>query len=303
MARPSTSGDLGLQLEKSAREEINTRYVDGDDLAQLQSYCFLAEHSIIRGDARRAWLDIGKLVSTSLQPGTVVMTCFFLEALARGLIQVIQGGHDLPDEYQRQIMKSAARYLSLAEALVCLGNPSLLSTVENGREHGQQGTPHDELLDRLLVLRQIQHLCNQGPPRQDAPPWALKSPFRGLQEELEAFLIQGPGAPILTQDLPDLESLSYIHESEASASLLLCHSSIILLNRTFLPIPDRRKDPGAGGGTSITNINFPLAPDLFIRERIRRCEASAAAICEICKDMISNQQFFLVSKLGYRGDY
>lgn len=227
--------------------------------------------------------------------GNSVANPFSLQALAESLIQ-LKGAGQAPDTdaQHRRGLTAASQYLAVARAIMCIGNPDLHSmqqqTVHNSLSTRMPGTP---ALKRLWILLRIQELCGKPFAQHEPRPWDENSEFRCVQEELDGYLIRWPGT-FATKPSTDGTPDACPNEAETSVALLVSHCSIILLNRTFLPIP--RKTIGCSGvETDVRWVSFPSAPDLFIKERISRCEASVAAICLICKDMIANGQIFAVS--------
>jgi hypothetical protein len=150
-------------------------------------------------------------------------------------------------------------------------------------------------LIRLFI--RIQKLSSTGSTQVNPPPWHLESSFRALQNELETVLIRRPIDYQPDTDIYNTDAGSVLpvhYPLEEILFSLMWHNCVLVLNRNFLPIPERQPDPAHGKAASIKSINFPLAPALFLEERIRACEASAAALSKICQEIVSRSDFFQV---------
>lgn len=206
------------------------------------------------------------------------------------------------DVEQTQALDAAERYLAIAQISHCLGHPGLKPPPDRPAKKPKleaqcASCPSDRphLVELLEVLACIHELCSTPFKEQHPPPWAPESRFRALQDELEQYLLRHPDTfhfGSTSSPLHDGQS-----DLDASISSLIWHSCAIVLNRTFLPIPERPK-PSAGGECEtalIPCVQFPGAPPLFLKERIYRCESSAGAICEISRNVIRSGNFYSVN--------
>ncbi|KAF7558188.1 hypothetical protein G7Z17_g125 [Cylindrodendrum hubeiense] len=108
--------------------------------------------------------------------------------------------------------------------------------------------------------------------------------------ELEEYLLWYPS--IFRMGPKESHGTIDQEDGDAPMSSLIWHCSAILLNRTFLPIPERCKTANESTTSLIRCLDFPEAPPLFLKERTHRCESSADAICDITQDIISKGGFF-----------
>ncbi|KAF5009176.1 hypothetical protein FDECE_4620 [Fusarium decemcellulare] len=276
LTRPSDTSNLGSYFEQQARNELNGAMMNGFTMADLYTYCFLAEYAVNSG-----YLLGGS--ATNLFPA---------QALAQSLVQLSRA-QQIPDA---DALTAVAQYLAVTKAILCIGNPNLHSTqqrpVLNNSSPGR--ITHTHASERLEILLRVQELCCEPFAQQEPRPWDEKSEFRRVQEELDRFLVRWPGT-WASGSSEDSMTNAFPNDTESHVALLIGHCSVILLNRIFLPIPRRRSGSQAGQMINIDCFNFPSAPDLFIKERISRCEASVAAICLVCKDMIEDGQIFAQS--------
>ncbi|EEU41457.1 uncharacterized protein NECHADRAFT_88893 [Fusarium vanettenii 77-13-4] len=258
LTRPSETSNLGSCFEQQARQGLS--------ISDLRLCCFLIEHAINSGSGGRAWSDI---------------------AMTEALVQLNSAGQALDSD--AEALAVVSQYLAVARAIMCIGNPDLHLTQQRAPQHSLSSATSDTpVWRRLWIILRIQELCRKPFTQQETRPWDKDSDFRCIQEELDGFMTRWPG-PFSTA-----VSDACPKDPETSIALLVSHCSIISPNRTFLPIP--RKTTGCREGAHVLHwVNFPSAPDLFIRERISRCEASVAAICLVCRELIADGQFFAQS--------
>ncbi|KAJ3543330.1 hypothetical protein NM208_g3641 [Fusarium decemcellulare] len=275
------TSNLGSYFEQQARNELNSALMNGFTMADLQTYCFLAEYAVNSGYLH----------------GSSATNLFPAQALAQSLVQLSRA-QQIPDADAQscRALTAVTQYLAITRAILCIGNPNLHSTqqhpVQNNSSPGRiTNTPASE---RLEILLRVQELCCKPFAQQEPRPWDEKSEFRRVQEELDRFLVRWPGT-WASGSSEDSMTNAFPNDTESHVALLIGHCSVILLNRIFLPIPRRRTGSQAGQVINVDCVNFPSAPDLFIKERISRCEASVAAICLVCKDMIEDGQIFAQS--------
>lgn len=205
------------------------------------------------------------------------------------------------DTEQMQALVIAERYLAIAQVSHCLGHRHLQPTSTRPAKRPRLecapcpgDCPH--LIELLEVLDSVHRLC-LIPFREHNPlPWAPDSEFRALQDELEEYLLRHPSTYRFGSNSPS-DRPSRLGDIDASISSMVWHCSVITLNRTFLPIPERRAQlaENVTPERPIRCFEFPEAPLLFLKERINRCESSADAICDISKEVIRNGGFYSVS--------
>ncbi|KAJ5498164.1 fungal-specific transcription factor domain-containing protein [Penicillium expansum] len=177
----------------------------------------------------------------------------------------------------------------------------VLIDYEASRAHGRQAWI-DIAMGRSLVQLARSHneldaeqtqVLTVAEREQNPPPWTLNSEFRALQDDLEEYLLRHPSTFRFGSNSPSSRP-SKQEDLDASISSMIWHCCVIILNRTFLPIPERRPQTTEDGGQEppIRCIEFPNAPPLFLKERIYRCESSADAICDISQNVIRNGGFY-----------
>ncbi|KAF3797071.1 hypothetical protein GCG54_00009039, partial [Colletotrichum gloeosporioides] len=250
---PSASR-LAKNFERSARCQVDLSSAAGSEPSTVPTYCVLIEYSISRGDGRQAWMDLGKFLVTI--------------------------------------------YLEISETMISFSHCSLQLRCPTRKDQIDQehndGTRSNRFLTQLLELLQlfvrIQHYCSAGFSKQNPPPWSLHSTFRTYQVELEQLVLQRleqlhPGS---SED----EHLPQEQRTQSAMCSLIWHCCVICLNRTFLPITERTMLDDVNSGASSRQLNFPAAPQLFVEERLSRCQASAVAICTICKELVWQGDFF-----------
>lgn len=215
------------------------------------------------------------------------------EAMGHSLVELAKGDVHLDPE-QSAALILAERYLAIGRISHGLGHVTLqpgLSRHNKGAAVQSQRPPCPEdcyhLEELLEILSRAHVLCTTPFKHHNPNPWASGSQFRVLQDALEEYLLRhpktfhfGPGSPSHNSCTGDLD---------ASVASLMWHCCVIILNRTFLPIPERL--PGCAESGSVRCAEFPGAPTLFLKERIYRCVSSAGAICEITRDIIKAGDF------------
>lgn len=221
-------------------------------------------------------------------------------AMGRSLVQLARSDSEL-DAEQIQVLSVAERYLAIAQASHCLGHRHLQPSSSRPAKRPRlecapcpEDCPH--LVELLELLSCINQLCLTPFKEQNPPPWTLNSEFRALQDDLEEYLLRHPSTFRFGSNSPSGRP-SRLEDLDASISSMVWHCCVIVLNRTFLPIPERRPQSAEDGGQDlpIRCVEFPEAPPLFLKERIYRCESSADAICDISQDVIRNGGFYSVS--------
>lgn len=205
------------------------------------------------------------------------------------------------DTEQTQALVIAERFLAIAQVSHCLGHRHLQPTNSRPAKRPRlecapcpEDCPH--LIELLEVLASIYQLCLIPFKEHNPLPWTPESEFRALQDELEEYLLRHPSTFCFGSNSPSGRP-SRSGDLDASISSMVWHCCVIILNRTFLPIPERRAQLAEDGipEPPIRCFEFPEAPPLFLKERINRCESSADAICDISKEVIRNGGFYSVS--------
>ena len=217
--------------------------------------------------------------------------------MGMALAQLAKLDRDLEAE-QIEELAAAEKYLAVAQLTHRLGHPALLPLCDGppdipGPETQcilvSEPSPHLKLLG---ILVRAYYLWSKPFTEQNPLPWGPRSRFRLLQDELEEYLLRHPDTFRFVLSTPREDSKE--EDLERSVTSLIWHCCVIILNRTFLPIPERT--PGEGKGeSSVRCVDFPGAPPLFLKERIHRCESSADAIFGISRDIIRGGGFYSVS--------
>ncbi|KGO73525.1 Protein of unknown function DUF3468 [Penicillium expansum] len=275
-ARGPHAQGLAESMEREARKCIQASSVTWQQVNNVKTMCVLIDYEASRAHGRQAWIDI---------------------AMGRSLVQLARSHNEL-DAEQTQVLTVAERYLAIAQASHCLGHRHLqpLSSRPANRPRLEcapcpEDCPH--LVELLELLACIHQLCLTPFKEQNPPPWTLNSEFRALQDDLEEYLLRHPSTFRFGSNSPSSRP-SKQEDLDASISSMIWHCCVIILNRTFLPIPERRPQTTEDGGQEppIRCIEFPNAPPLFLKERIYRCESSADAICDISQNVIRNGGFY-----------
>jgi hypothetical protein len=148
------------------------------------------------------------------------------------------------------------------------------------------------------LLIQIQKFSSKSATACEPPPWDPCSNFMNLVEKLDCYMLwQSDDLRFSMTKFVDMISNNQ-QAAEYILSSLTWHCCVILLNRVFLPIPQRKSVDNANTAQVATKeinlVNFPSAPKPFLQERISACEGSAAIICNLSKSLISSKAFLLV---------
>lgn len=222
------------------------------------------------------------------------------KAMGRSLVQLARTSRNITPDWT-QILDAAELYFTIAELSHSIGHPSLQPPSHRRVKRPRPDTrvasfPEGtrRLLDLLEVLIGINQLGFTPFKEHNPAPWNTDSDFRVLQDELEEYLLWYPS--IFRMGPRELPGMIDQEDSDVPMSSLIWHCSAILLNRNFLPIPERCKFANEGQASLIRCVDFPQAPPLFLKERIHRCESSADAICDITQEIISKGGFFSASR-------
>lgn len=218
--------------------------------------------------------------------------------MGRSLVQLARSACNI-DAEQAQELSIAERYLAITQASHCLGHRYLQASSSRPAKRPRlecapcpDDCPH--LVELLEVLASIHQLCLTPFKEQNPLPWTADSEFRALQDELEEYLLRHPSTFRFGSNSPSSHKSRRV-DLDASISSMVWHCCVIVLNRTFLPIPERPQvTPSGGQDLPVRCVEFPEAPPLFLQERIHRCESSADVICEITRDVIRNGGFYSV---------
>ncbi|KAJ5788305.1 fungal-specific transcription factor domain-containing protein [Penicillium paradoxum] len=263
-AKGPQAREFAEAMEREARKCIQTSSVGWHQVNNVKTLCVLVDYMASYGHGRQAWMDID---------------C------------------ELEME-QTQALTIAERYLTIAQASHCLGHRHLQPSHSRQTKRPRlecapcpEDCPH--LVELLEVLACIHQLCLVPFREQNPLPWTPDSEFRALQDELEEYLLRHPSTFRFGSNSPSAQP-SRLGDLDASISSIIWHCCVIVLNRNFLPIPERRPNPAADGALypPARSLDFPEAPPLFLKERIYRCESSADAICDISQDIIRNGGFY-----------
>ncbi|KAK7428034.1 hypothetical protein QQZ08_005466 [Neonectria magnoliae] len=274
-ARRPQSADLAKLLGEEARSCIHSRALNQPQMDNIRTVCILIDFEASRGCGRRAWVDI---------------------AMGRSLVQLARSSVAVKPDLV-QVLDAAEQFLTVAELSHSIGHASLQPTRDRKARRPRPDTrlplfPEGtrRLLELLEALIRISQLCSTPLTEHDPAPWSTDSDFRALQDELEEYLLWNPS--IFRMGPKEPPGKTEQEDNDACMSSLLWHCCAILLNRTFLPIPERCKTANESQAPLIRCVEFPEAPPLFLKERIHRCESSADAICDITQEVISKGGFF-----------
>ncbi|KAH6670988.1 hypothetical protein F5X68DRAFT_44784 [Plectosphaerella plurivora] len=244
----------------------------------VRTLCVLVEYEASQSRGRCSWAHIGT---------------------ARSLVQLAWSRPDLTPE-DAQILESADDFLSLAEQLHSLGQPALQAFLRlDSSSAGRVLSPlqPSQLPQIISLLVKSQQLSSNLSFTKGPMPWMKNSAFSALQSELDEYILKHPGISLDTLEPPAGNETT--RHLDATMSLLVCHCTRIMLNKPFLPVPKTRPYASADSSSRPACLEFPGAPTLFLMERARRCEASAAAVFHIARHVISNGDFF--SYMGILG--
>lgn len=224
-------------------------------------------------------------------------------AIAKSLVQLDRTRNNLSDG-DMCMLERAESYLLVAELLHSIGHPALYMIDERERPSPHNDSKLGGALTASMAYRnllrlfiRIQKLSHTEFITMNPPPWRPDSLYHTLQDDLEAVFIRRPVGHQFTNVPFTPTSDSAEPNSQALEEItfaLLWHSCVVVLNRNFLPIPQRQPGPGPGNPTRVKPIYFPSAPALFLEEKTRACEASAAASCRLSRIIVSNSDFFQV---------
>ncbi|CAK7235780.1 hypothetical protein SEUCBS140593_009396 [Sporothrix eucalyptigena] len=245
------------------------------------------------------------------------------------MLQVVTARAAAPSLSERQSLENAQKYLAIAEAYHCISHTLLPSSYQDNRKlcvtswkTNNRVSPHEnelenqhdlastqQFLDLLHVLVRIKQLCSTPFLQQEPPPWSLDSAFCAVQIELESILVRR----VETIRMSAFNSHSHDESTMVEQTMkterstlcaLLWHCCVIILNRTYLPIPERRTpggdDHGGAAPEEVHCVDFPSAPYLFVQERIHRCESSASAVFGLCRDLVTTSGAFFQLDVLFR---
>ncbi|KAB5580364.1 hypothetical protein GE09DRAFT_435504 [Coniochaeta sp. 2T2.1] len=282
--RACQSPELADVVEKETQRCLRASRATWQQIDSVKTVCILVDYEASRAHGRQAWINI---------------------AMGRSLVQLARSARDL-DAEQTRVLDVAERYLAITQTSHSLGHRHLQPRAEKVHKRPRlhcapcpEDCPH--LIELLEIFASVHRLCLTPFREHNPAPWAAGSEFRALQDELEEYLLRHPVTFRFGSNSPSAGFNAKQRKQgdlDASISSMVWHCCVIALNRTFLPIPERRPwtDGGAGGQNKPTTlhsvIEFPGAPPLFLNERVHRCESSADAICSISRDVIKNGGFY-----------
>ncbi|KAB5563511.1 hypothetical protein GE09DRAFT_785696 [Coniochaeta sp. 2T2.1] len=282
--RACQSRELADVVEQETQRCLRASRATWQQVDSVKTVCILVDYEASRAHGRQAWINI---------------------AMGRSLVQLARSARDL-DAEQTRVLDVAERYLAITQTAHSLGHRHLQPRAEKVHKRLRlhcapcpEDCPH--LIELLEIFASVHRLCLTPFREHNPAPWAAGSEFRALQDELEEYLLRHPVTFRFGSNSPSAGFDTKQRKQgdlDASISSMVWHCCVIALNRTFLPIPERRPwtDGGAGGQNKPTTlhsvIEFPGAPPLFLNERIHRCESSADAICSISRDVIKNGGFY-----------
>ncbi|KAF9888966.1 hypothetical protein FE257_008136 [Aspergillus nanangensis] len=282
-ARAPHAQGFAESIAHEARKCIRTSNIPQDQVNNIQIICVLIEYEASQAHGRQAWIDIGET-----------------NCIAPRFVQLAISDFDF-DSKHIDFLAAAERYLCIAQASHSLGHRHLQPSDSRPGQRPRldylscpEECPH--LVELLEVLACIYQLCLTPFSEQNPLPWTAESKFQALQDELEEYLLRHPNtfffgsntAPSHDPRPPDME---------VCVSSMIWHCCVIVLNRIFLPIPDRGHRIAAEAGQEPADryAQFPKAPPLFLKEKSHRCASSADAICDISRDIIRNGGFYSVT--------
>lgn len=203
-----------------------------------------------------------------------------------------------------ELLHRVQKYLEISEMMITFSHSSLQPRCPTWNDQSDQEPNCDtsinqfftQLLELLQLYARIQLYCSSRFSKQNPPPWSPHSTFRTYQVELEQLVLQRlerlhPGS---SED----EHLPREQRTQSAMCSLIWHCCVICLNRNFLPIPKRTGPDHENSEASSRQLKFPVAPQLFVEEILHRCQASAVAICTICKGLVWQGDFFRVSYIS-----
>lgn len=222
-------------------------------------------------------------------------------ATAKGLLQLAQSRPNLDKEELGQL-DTLGDFLITSSTLLAIGRPGLQShlagiqTIGIPQDHGCRLNPPRTMVEPLRACILAEDLFTNQ--ESQSSPWDDSSRFRPLQRDIDTLIVRGVQSATNQAGLPQSDSCDT--KPSDAVFLLMCHCAMVTLNRSFLPIPVRITGPAPKPGSSTINwAQFPDAPKLFLKERIARCDASAAAICALCRELITKDQLFSVFRRSH----
>ncbi|PHH62087.1 hypothetical protein CDD81_7580 [Ophiocordyceps australis] len=239
-------------LAQEARARIGASSCPWQQLDSVRTLCILADYEAGCRRGRRAWMDI---------------------ALGRSLVQLAKATDRhllLPDD--AAVLSKAELHLDTMQVLHSLGHANLepvLSEPASLANHLPSSAAAHRSLHLVQVLARVVKLVSSPL----APPCTRDSHFQRLQDELDQHLVQHTSTF-------GLEYFARPESLHAFMPSLIWHCCAIVLNRVFLPVSN-------GCGAYAQSLDYPHAPPLFVKERVRRCDASANAVSNLARQIIS----------------
>lgn len=290
----------GLQIDeylaKAAQKSLDLHEL-GDQqrhLLQVRTMCILIEYDASQCRGRSAWIYIGKRNQKPTIRTNLGGTDLLNTATGKALLQTCREDKSISRE-EAETIASSEFFLAMTQHTHSLGQPSLqrdlpIDGLYKDGPSSSNKVPRDLLTQTMLLVR-AQQLCSEPLSKQTPRPWFAGSKFGVLQGELEEHILRHPGLP---STMPT--GTGSDKDVESWMSLLLSHCCRIVLNKPFLPIPvNQTSNEGEKSDGRGHCLSFQGAPSLFLMERARRCEASAATICLAAQHIIGGGNFFSVS--------
>lgn len=181
------------------------------------------------------------------------------------------------------------------------------------------GSNSSELQLRLSGLMQrCLALCRRDFTKLNPAPWSKDSKYMAFKEELDSLYILHAGDRLL-----DTETIEALQRKETGAgSYIMClamiHAMRMLLNAVFMPVAvvpvansenqtrltptDQPSGSPPRQRLSLTtrkSVYFPAAPPAFRRERAATCIRSARTATMLCRSLLEQGNFLLVSYSTY----
>jgi hypothetical protein len=180
-------------------------------------------------------------------------------------------------------------------------NKSALVVPYNSSENNLGPAPNvRHVLSGLLdVLLKIQRLNRRDLQTMSPAPWSLKSEFCEIKRELDQWQLRNPEE--ITFSKATFQHFLRIKSGvgEYVMCCLLYYFCLGRLNRVFLSIPTQaRKNTSNGKNPTVLPdiIHYPLAPRVFLLERLHSAMSSSRAVARICRQVLGNATFIFVSR-------
>lgn len=271
--------DKFAELARISLQETPTnasRVEDHDRLLRAQTLYILSSHEGDRGNGAQAWYD---LVSSM------------------GMLSTLRAGIELSPGVEA-MATSLEYHIELTLNLHSLGNPSLkihyhlpsttsrTSTVPDllawGKSENSRTRTRTLVSYLTSLLLQVQSLTHQAESSNTSiKAWDDKSRHREVSRALSECHLKF--SEEISFDLETYKSIARRHGDTISYALcsLLYHHCLLLLNRTFLPIPVWRDD-----SSPPSLVTHNETPKWFLQECHVICCGSSISIASICNQIL-----------------